>query len=98
MTKLELATNIATELELPVVRIQKIVQLILDDMTNTFISEGRLELRRFGVLKIREAKPRKARNPKTGDVINVAAKKVAKFRPGKDLLDRVNTPKPHGAD
>ena len=51
--------------------------------------EGRIELRNFGVFEVRERKPRKARNPRTGENVKVPAKLVVTFKPGREMGERV---------
>jgi DNA-binding protein HU-beta len=47
---------------------------------------------RLGVFKVRETKPRQARNPSTGEALSIPAKKAAVFKPGKELSVLLNTP------
>ncbi|MBX9579468.1 MAG: HU family DNA-binding protein, partial [Gemmataceae bacterium] len=50
---------------------------------------GRIELRNFGVFEVKQRKPRKARNPRTGARVDVEAKNVVTFQPGKEMEERV---------
>ena len=50
----------------------------------------KIELRGFGSFRLRKREPRKGRNPKTGDKVDVPPKKVPYFKPGKDLKDLIN--------
>jgi len=68
---------------------KEIVQWTFEAIIGTLIKEGRIELRKFGVFEVKQRKPRKARNPKTGEPVNVEAKNVVTFQPGKDMEDRV---------
>ena len=61
----------------------------LDGIIEVLVTEGRIELRNFGVFEVRERKPRKARNPRTGKEVDVAAKRVATFKPGKMMEERI---------
>jgi integration host factor subunit beta len=53
------------------------------------VSDGRIELRNFGVFEVKQRKPRKARNPRTGERVDVASKNVVTFQPGKEMEERV---------
>jgi nucleoid DNA-binding protein len=68
---------------------KEIVQWTFDAIIETLVTEGRIELRNFGVFEVRQRKPRKARNPRTGDRVDVAAKNVVTFQPGKEMEERV---------
>lgn len=68
---------------------KEIVQWTFDAIIDTLVSEGRIELRNFGVFEVKQRKPRKARNPRTGDRVDVAAKNVVTFQPGKEMEERV---------
>jgi nucleoid DNA-binding protein len=55
------------------------------------LKEGdRVNLAGFGIFSVVDRPPRKGRNPKTGEEINIAGKKVPKFSPGKALKESVN--------
>lgn len=68
---------------------KEIVQWTFDAIIETLVSDGRIELRNFGVFEVKQRKPRKARNPRTGDRVDVAAKNVVTFQPGKEMEERV---------
>jgi integration host factor subunit beta len=51
---------------------------------------GRVELRGFGAFSTREREARKGRNPRTGDQVDVDAKRVPYFKPGKEMRERLN--------
>ena len=68
---------------------KEIVQWTFDAIIETLVAEGRIELRNFGVFEVKQRKPRKARNPRTGDRVDVAAKNVVTFQPGKEMEERV---------
>jgi integration host factor subunit beta len=53
-------------------------------------SGDKIEIRGFGSFRIRQRKPRTGRNPKTGDKVEVPAKRVPYFKPSKELRDLVN--------
>jgi integration host factor subunit beta len=68
---------------------KEIVQWTFEAIIDTLVREGRIELRNFGVFEVKQRKPRKARNPRTGDRVDVAAKNVVTFQPGKTMEERV---------
>ena len=53
------------------------------------MTEGRIELRNFGVFEVKVRRPRKARNPRTGAKVSVPSKKVVTFKPGKEMEELV---------
>jgi nucleoid DNA-binding protein len=68
---------------------KEIVQWTFEAIIATLVKEGRIELRNFGVFEVKQRKPRKARNPRTGDRVDVAAKNVVTFQPGKEMEEQV---------
>lgn len=68
---------------------KEIVQWTFEAIIDTLVAEGRIELRNFGVFEVKQRKPRKARNPRTGDPVEVEAKNVVTFQPGKTMEERV---------
>ena len=67
-----------------------IVVTMLDSIVRTLRSGGRVEIRGFGTFATRQREPRVARNPKTGAPVEVPAKNVPFFKPGKELQKSVN--------
>jgi nucleoid DNA-binding protein len=68
---------------------KEIVQWTFEAIIDTLVEEGRIELRKFGVFEVKQRKPRKARNPRTGHPVSVEAKNVVTFQPGKDMEEKV---------
>src|SRR6478609_1856955 len=66
-----------------------IVDLTFEAIVNTLLAEGRIELRNFGVFEVKQRKARKARNPRTGEKVDVPPKNVVTFKPGKEMEERV---------
>jgi len=85
MTKRALVQKVSEKLRLTQLQTKDIVQHVLDSISETLVEEGRIELRNFGVFEVRKRKPRKARNPKTGEVVKVKEKSVVVFKSGKAL-------------
>jgi integration host factor subunit beta len=67
-----------------------IVETIFDSVIGALQSGDKIEIRGFGSFRIRQRNPRIGRNPKTGDRVEVPAKKVPYFKPSKELRDLVN--------
>ena len=76
MTKKDMATTIADATGIPQVQVAARVQRVFDGITQTLLSEGRIELRNFGVFEVKERRPRRARNPRTGEAVDVPARRV----------------------
>ena len=89
MTKNDMVLRIAKEMDMRQTDIKRIVQMTLDGVIEVLASEKRLELRNFGVFEVRTRKPRKARNPRTGDEVMVPERKVVTFKPGKLMEEKV---------
>ena len=94
MTKLDIALQIAKELNLNQTVAKHVVQMVLDELLNVIATEGRLELRYFGVFEVQKRKPRKARNPRTGVTVMVPERNVVTFKPGLTMQERVNRQSP----
>jgi nucleoid DNA-binding protein len=91
VTKKEIVKQISDRLGLTQLKTKEIVQLTFDAIVDTLIQEEahRIELRNFGVFEVKLRKPRKARNPRTGARVDVPAKAVVTFKPGKEMEERV---------
>ena len=73
--------------------LERIVNAVLDEIVNSLKDGGRVELRGFGTFSARSRNARMGRNPRTGSSVEVIAKRALYFRPGRELRDRLNTPK-----
>ena len=91
-TKKDIVKRIARRLNLSQVDTKKVVQSVLDEIVEALATEGRLELRDFGVFQVKRRAARKARNPKTGDEVIVPERDVVTFKPGKVFQDRIGGP------
>jgi len=89
VTKKEIVKQISERAELTQLKTKEIVQWTFDAIVETLIRDGRIELRNFGVFEVKRRKPRKARNPRTGERVDVDAKNVVTFKPGKEMEERV---------
>lgn len=91
MTRSELIETIAYQRpDINYKLIEFAVKRIIDFMVSNFQSGSRLEIRGFGSFSLRKRKPRNARNPKTGELVETESKYVLYFRPGKQLKELVN--------
>jgi len=70
--------------------VELIVSTIFDEITDALARGDRVELRGFGAFSIKRRDPRTGRNPRTGTAVEVSAKSVPYFKPGKELRERVN--------
>ena len=89
MTKKEIVKQISEKLGLTQLKTKEIVQQTFDAIVETLLEERRIELRNFGVFEVKRRKPRKARNPRTGERVDVEAKYVVTFKPGKEMEEKV---------
>ncbi|MEN9924916.1 MAG: integration host factor subunit beta [Pseudomonadota bacterium] len=91
MIRSELVSAIARENpELRTEEVEKIVSTFFDEIGQKLASGGRVELRGFGAFSTRARDPRKGRNPRTGDSVEVPGKRVPYFKPGKEMRARLN--------
>jgi nucleoid DNA-binding protein len=89
VTKKNLASSISEQFGLTQLQVGRIVQKTLDVIVDTLVAKGRVELRNFGVFEVKRRKPRKARNPRTGEKVIVPEKCTVTFKPGQVMEDRV---------
>ncbi len=89
VTKKEIVKKISEDIGLTQLKTKDIVQRTLDAIIQTLVSEGRIELRNFGVFEVKTRAPRKARNPRTGDKVYVPSKNVVTFKHGKEMEELV---------
>lgn len=89
VTKKEIVKKISEDIGMTQLKTKDIVQRTLDAIIHTLVSEGRIELRNFGVFEVKQRAPRKARNPRTGDKVYVPSKNVVTFKPGKEMEELV---------
>lgn len=90
MTKAELVEEVVQLGDLTRRDGEVIVDTIFDSVIEALKSGDKIEIRGFGSFRIRQRKPRIGRNPKTGEKVDVPAKRVPYFKPSKELRDLVN--------
>ena len=97
MTKSELMTRLAevfveknSDTELQTKDIEYSVKVLVDTMTRSLAKGQRIEIRGFGSFDLNDRPARVGRNPKTGERVEVPAKRVPHFKPGKELRERAD--------
>lgn len=91
MTKSELIEAIAArQTQLSMKDVELAVKTILEHMSEALAEGERIEIRGFGSFSLHYREPRRGRNPKTGDTVELSGKYVPHFKPGKELRERVN--------
>ena len=68
-----------------------VVNTVFEEMREALVEGDRIEIRGFGSFSVKAREAREGRNPKTGDVVQVAAKRVPYFKVGKELRERVDS-------
>lgn len=76
--------------DLRVREIERVVSSFFDAISDQLQQGGRVELRGFGAFSTRDRDARKGRNPRTGEAVDVDAKRVPYFKPGKEMRERLN--------
>jgi integration host factor subunit beta len=97
MTKADLIDEVSRLAELTRKDSEIIVETIFDGIVRSLRAGDKIEIRGFGSFRTRQRKPRVGRNPKTGDRVEVPAKKIPYFKPSKELKDLVNAGQAAGA-
>ncbi|MEJ2685205.1 MAG: integration host factor subunit beta [Candidatus Sulfobium sp.] len=91
MTKSVLGEKVAERAEdLTSAQVEIIVYTVFESMQSALIKGDKVEIRGFGNFRLKTRKPRQARNPKTGEPVEVPAKKVLSFKVGKELREMLN--------
>ncbi|NOX97045.1 MAG: integration host factor subunit beta [Nitrospirae bacterium] len=89
MTRRDLAAKIAEKKGLRQNDVKVVVDEVLKEISQSLARGEKVELRDFGVFKVKERKSRLGRNPKTGETVPVPARKVVHFKVGKELKELV---------
>jgi DNA-binding protein HU-beta len=91
MTKADLIEGLANKLGMGKGEAERAVNIVLDDVTNALKQGERVNISGFGTFSVSIRQARTGRNPKTGETIEISASRSAKFKPGKQLKDSLNT-------
>ncbi|MFN5469350.1 MAG: HU family DNA-binding protein [Pirellulaceae bacterium] len=89
MARKEMIKSISLKTGLPQPQIKQIVETTFDAIIQTLMTEGRVELRNFGIFQVRARAARNARNPKTGEKVQVPERVAVIFKAGKEMEERV---------
>jgi nucleoid DNA-binding protein len=89
MTKKDIVLKITDMTGIKQVDVKKVVQKTFDVIIDSLIRSEKVELRNFGVFKIKERKARFGRNPRTGESVPVPPRKVVVFKPGLEMKQRI---------
>jgi nucleoid DNA-binding protein len=89
-TKKDLIKEVASRTGLDIQTVKENIQEMFDVMCEGLGRDGNIEIRNFGIFKVKPIPPRAARNPKTGETIQVPAKNLIHFKPGQLMKQRIN--------
>jgi len=90
MNKSDLVTALTKETNLPLRKSEEIVNTVFETMFNALVANDRIEIRGFGSFEVRTYGGYTGRNPKTGEKITVAEKRLPFFKAGKELREKVD--------
>jgi integration host factor subunit beta len=90
MTKAELVEDVARAAELTKKDAERLVEIVFESIIETLNQGEKIELRGFGSFRVRERGARRGRNPKTGDPVDIPAKRVPYFKPGTEMKELIN--------
>jgi integration host factor subunit beta len=90
MTKAELVEEVARAAELTKKDSEVIVEEVFKNIIQALNRGEKIELRGFGSFRVRQRDARRGRNPKTGEPVDIPAKRVPYFKPGKELKELIN--------
>ena len=95
ITKKDLARSVADAIGCKNNLTLQMVDSLFESMRETLIEGNRIEIRGFGVLEVKNTKPKPAaRNPRTGEVVYVPARRKTHFKPGKQLKEALHNVRP----
>jgi len=89
MTKKDIVLKVSDETNIKQIDVKRIVQKIFDCIIEALIRGEKIELRNFGVFKVKQRKSRTGRNPRTNQVIPVPPRKVVVFRAGLEMKQKI---------
>ncbi|MDD3234272.1 MAG: integration host factor subunit beta [Candidatus Omnitrophica bacterium] len=85
MTKKDIILKVSDDTKLKQIDVKKVVQKTFDCILDALVRGEKIELRNFGIFKIKERKSRTGRNPRTGQTVPVPPRKVVVFKPGLEM-------------
>ncbi len=98
ISKKEIVKTVSERHGLTTTQTGQIVQVFMDQIIEELSRGNRIEFREFGIFELKRRKPRTARNPKTGDSVQVPEKTVVSFKPGKVMKAKVVDTVPVGGE
>jgi DNA-binding protein HU-beta len=90
MTKAELIEGLSNKLAVSKAEAEKTIDVVLNDIIAALKAGDRVNISGFGTFTVSTRQARTGRNPKTGEAIQIAASRSARFRPGKQLRESLN--------
>ena len=91
MTRSVLIEKVAERAEgLTLKQTEIVVETVFESIKDALGKNEKIEIRGFGNFRLKERKPRKARNPKTGESVDVPSKMAVRFKAGKALREALN--------
>lgn len=89
MTKSELIDKVAKDAKIPRAAAERAINSLTDTICEVLKKGDKITLTGFGTFQVSSRPPRKGRNPKTGEVIDIPAVKIPRFKCGKGFKDAV---------
>ena len=89
-SKADIIETLGNKYGLTRIQSQQVVDTIINSMIDTLASDGNIEIRGFGSMKVKTCAPRVRRNPQTGESVNVDTQYFVHFKPGEPLREKVN--------
>ncbi|TRZ93977.1 integration host factor subunit beta [bacterium] len=89
MTKKDIILKVSDDTNLKQIDVKKVVQRIFDCIIEALVRGEKIELRNFGVFRLKQRKSRTGRNPRTGQVVPVPPRKVVVFKPGLEMKKKI---------
>ncbi len=89
MTKKDIVLKVSDETGIKQIDVKKIVQKTFDCIVDALVRGEKIELRNFGVFKVKQRKSRTGRNPRTNQVIPVPPRKVVVFKSGLEMKQQI---------
>jgi integration host factor subunit beta len=90
MTKSDLIEAVAEQTNVTKTRAEAVVNSVFDAMADALKNGEGIEIRGFGSFTVRQYKPYNGRNPRNGEAVHVASKRMPFFKAGKELRERVD--------
>lgn len=85
MTKKDIILKVSDDTNLKQIDVKKVVQRTFDCIVEALARGEKIELRNFGVFKVKQRKSRTGRNPRTGQIVPVPSRKAVVFKPGLEM-------------